>query len=73
MKRSSGQVYFNEDMRLAVKKGPHREQAGMLPTTDIQNDSMYLCPVTIGVGAEAVTVDLDFDTGSADLWGSCTT
>jgi hypothetical protein len=73
MKRSSGRVYFNDDMRLAVKRGPHREESGMLPTSDVQNDSMYLCPVTIGVGADAVTVDLDFDTGSADLWGSCTT
>jgi hypothetical protein len=73
MDRSSGSVFFNEDMRLAVKKGHRKEEAGMLPTSDIQNDSMYLCPVTIGVGAEAVTVDLDFDTGSADLWGSCTT
>jgi len=67
--RSQGRVFFTEDMRLAVK-GSHKEEVGMLPTDDIQNDSMYLCPVTIGVGPDAVTVNLDFDTGSADLWGS---
>ena len=26
--------------------------------------------MTIGEGSKAVTVDLDFDTGSSDLWGT---
>jgi len=64
-----GNVFINEFARLSVKKGPHKKVVGELPTTDIQNDSMYLCPVTIGVAPNAVTVNLDFDTGSSDLWG----
>jgi len=41
-------------------------QVGNVPAEDVQNDSMYLCPVTIGTPGQ--TFNLDFDTGSADLW-----
>lgn len=44
------------------------DQTGEVPAQDSQNDSEYLCPVTIGTPGQTFT--LDFDTGSADLWVS---
>ena len=41
-------------------------QTGVLSADDIQQDSMYLAPVSIGTPPQ--TLKLDFDTGSADLW-----
>jgi hypothetical protein len=61
-------VFINEFSRLAIKDKSDN-QVGEVSTSDVQNDSMYLCPVTIGEGSNAITVHLDFDTGSADLWG----
>lgn len=37
-----------------------------VPADDVQNDLEYVVPVTIGT--PGVTLNLDFDTGSADLW-----
>lgn len=39
-------------------------QQGSVSATPEQYDSEYLCPVTVG----STTLNLDFDTGSADLW-----
>jgi hypothetical protein len=58
----------NKQSRLAVRDDDQNE-IGEVPTENFQNDAFYLCPVTIGEGDHAVTVSLDFDTGSTDLWG----
>ncbi|KAF2150091.1 aspartyl protease [Myriangium duriaei CBS 260.36] len=39
-------------------------QSGSVTATPEGNDEAYLCPVTLG----GQTLNLDFDTGSADLW-----
>ena len=54
-------------VRELVKQDPAGKQ-GQVPAQDIQNDAEYLCAV--GIGSPAQTVNLDFDTGSADLWVS---
>ncbi|MCJ1335251.1 hypothetical protein MMC09_000519 [Bachmanniomyces sp. S44760] len=41
-------------------------QTGEVTAEDQQNDAEYLCSVSIGMPAQ--TFNLDFDTGSADLW-----
>lgn len=39
---------------------------GVVPARDILNDFQYLCPVTIGTPGKVY--NLNFDTGSSDLW-----
>ena len=53
-------------MQKVLQKRTADDQTGDVPADDQQNDSLYLCPVTIGTPGQ--TFNLDFDTGSADLW-----
>lgn len=48
------------------KKAIDSDQVGEVGAQDVQNDVMYLAEVSVGTPAQ--TVQLDFDTGSADLW-----
>lgn len=52
--------------KVLQKRSAPNAQPGDVPAEDQQNDSEYLCPVTIGTPGQ--TFKLDFDTGSADLW-----
>lgn len=52
--------------KILQKKAASDDQVGDVPANDVQNDSEYLCPVTIGTPGQAFK--LYFDTGSADLW-----
>ncbi|KAI9824639.1 MAG: hypothetical protein M1819_000840 [Sarea resinae] len=54
--------------RVLEKKAPAASGSttGEVSAEDVQNDSEYLVPVSIGTPAQ--TFNLDFDTGSADLW-----
>jgi len=49
-----------------MKKDATSGQEGQVSAADQQNDSEYLCQVSIGTPAQVLT--LDFDTGSSDLW-----
>ncbi|KAK4104613.1 acid protease [Parathielavia hyrcaniae] len=49
-----------------LKKVKDEEKPGQVTAQDVQNDTEYLCEVSIGT--EPQKVMLDFDTGSADLW-----
>jgi hypothetical protein len=62
-------VFVNKTARLAVHDD-NKNEIGEVPTENFQNDAFYICPVQIGEGPGAVSVDLQFDTGSADLWGT---
>jgi hypothetical protein len=65
-KKFGGKAY------LKGRKLAKRDAAGNMgdvPAQDIQHDSMYLAEVEIGTPAQKM--NLDFDTGSSDLWVQC--
>ncbi|KAL2009891.1 hypothetical protein VTN00DRAFT_5698 [Thermoascus crustaceus] len=53
-------------VRRVLQKKMDGDRVGEVGADDVQNDAMYLAQISIGTPAQ--TVNLDFDTGSADLW-----
>lgn len=58
-----GRVHARQVLR---KKVADSDQPGQVGADDVQDDAMYLAQV--GIGKPAQNLNLDFDTGSADLW-----
>lgn len=52
--------------RQVLQKKLANDQVGEIGADDVQNDAMYLAEV--GIGSPEQKLNLDFDTGSADLW-----
>jgi len=55
---------FGKEMPAEVAAAAATQTGTVVATPDDSYDDSYLCPVTIG----GQTLNLDFDTGSADLW-----
>jgi hypothetical protein len=51
---------------MQLKKIGEDGRRGEVKAQDQQNDSLYICPVQIGTPPQ--TMNLNFDTGSSDLW-----
>ncbi|OJI95785.1 hypothetical protein ASPVEDRAFT_119179 [Aspergillus versicolor CBS 583.65] len=71
--QQTGRQYTNKPIggkariqRVLRKKVADTNEVGEVGADDVQNDSMHLAPVNIGTPAQ--TVNLEIDTGSADLW-----
>lgn len=59
-------IYSRNNAKSKLMKQQSDGTHGVVTADDQQNDSFYTCPVQIGTPAQ--TVNLDLDSGSADLW-----
>lgn len=63
-KKAGGKAHVQG--HVLAKKDAATGQTGDVPATDVDSNAEYLAEV--GIGTPVQTLDLDFDTGSADLW-----
>ncbi len=59
-------IYAQAQPQMVLQKKNEAGTSGEVPAEDIQNDAFYLTPVSIGTPPQVL--NLNIDTGSADLW-----
>ncbi|KZT62028.1 acid protease [Calocera cornea HHB12733] len=64
--RANNQSMHDAPKQRSKAGGTVMRDTAQVPAEDVQNDSEYVVPVTIG--NPGVKLNLDFDTGSSDLW-----
>ncbi|KAF2774154.1 aspartic proteinase precursor [Teratosphaeria nubilosa] len=62
--KAGGKAHVSQ--KVLQKKDASTGQTGDVPAQDVESQAEYLA--SVGIGTPAQTLNLDFDTGSADLW-----
>ena len=62
-------VFIDRHVKMMMARTEEGNPLGEVAAENTDEDSYYLYPVYIGEGDKQQLVMLDFDTGSADLWG----
>ena len=62
-------MFIDRRVKMMMARTEEGNPLGEVAAESTDEDSYYLSPVYIGEGDKKQLVMLDFDTGSADLWG----